>query len=209
MWYLLAVGNHFLMFRVAILASTSGTDLQALIDERAAGKLPGIELSCLCTNVADCGAVDKAKRAGIPVHFIDPLVQPREAFDRATMAVLEPYKIDLIVLIGYMRILGPEFVASYPNRILNVHPSLLPKFAGGMNLDVHQAVLAAGEKETGMTIHLVTNELDAGPIVCQKSIPVATSDTAASLKAKVQVLEKKWYPEVIRWFATGRIKIQK
>lgn len=189
------------MYHLAFLASTNGTDFQAILDEQKAGKMPGIQIACLVTNVQDCGAVTKAKSAGIPVHFIDPHNKHRDEYDGEVMAALEPYKIDLIVLVGYMRIIGKTMVQRYQNRILNVHPSLLPKFAGGMNLNVHQAVLDAGEKETGMTIHLVTEQLDAGPIVCQKKVAVEPGDTAETLKMKVQILEKKWYPEVIREFS--------
>jgi folate-dependent phosphoribosylglycinamide formyltransferase PurN len=104
-----------------------------------------------------------------------------------------------------MRIIGANMVQRYRGRILNVHPSLLPKFAGGMNLDVHQAVIDAGEMETGMTIHLVTDDLDEGPIVCQKSVAVEESDTADTLRDKVQALEKKWYPKVVQDFADGKM----
>lgn len=188
-------------YRIAVLASTNGTDFQAILDARDAGALPGVDIACLFTNKAACGAADKARRAGIPVEAIDLAGKTREQADRETMTALLPYQPDLLVLVGYMRILGSEMVARYKGRILNVHPSLLPKFAGGMNLNVHQAVLDAGEKETGMTIHLVTDDLDGGPIVCQKKVAVAPDDTAETLKAKVQALEKEWYPKVILDFA--------
>jgi len=188
------------MYKVAVLASTNGTDFQAMIEAKRAGTLR-VELACLITNVSNCGAVEKAEAAGIPVHFVDPQEKSREDYDREVMKVLEPYALDLVVLVGYMRILGAELVQRYQNRILNVHPSLLPKFAGGMNLDVHRAVLEAGEKETGMTIHLVTDQVDAGPIVCQKRVAVSPEDTPETLKTKVQALEKEWFPKTIQLFA--------
>jgi len=192
------------MHHVAILASTNGTDFQAMIEARDRGEMEGISLACLVTNKADCGAVEKAKRAGIPVHFVDPAGKTRETYDREVLAVLESYAIDLIALVGYMRIIGGEMVERYKDRILNVHPSLLPKFAGGMDTDVHAEVLKAGEKETGMTIHIVTEEVDGGPIVLQKSIPVEPDDTPESLKTKVQALEKEWYPQAIQKMAKGK-----
>lgn len=194
------------MYKVAVLASTNGTDFQAMIEAKRAGKLR-MELACLVTNVANCGAAEKAEAAGIPVHFVEPQGKSREDYDREVIKTLEPYSVDLIALVGYMRIVGPEMVRRYQNRILNVHPSLLPKFAGGMNLDVHKAVLDAGEKETGMTIHLVTDQVDAGPIVLQKKVRVDPADTPETLKAKVQALEKEWYPWVVQSIADGTIQL--
>lgn len=191
----------FMAYKVAVLASTNGTDFQAMIDARNAGQWPGVVLVCLFTNKADCGAAAKARAVGIPVEFADPAGKTREEYDREVMALLAPYAPDMLALAGYMRIIGPAMIAKYAGRILNVHPSLLPKFAGGMNLNVHQAVLDAGEAETGMTIHVVTDIPDEGPMVCQKSVPVEPGDTAETLKTKVQALEKEWYPKVILSFA--------
>ena len=185
--------------KIAFLSSTRGTNLQSFIDAKKAGAFKP-EIACLITNMAECGAVEKARTAGIPVHFIDPTDKNREHFDREVMKVLEPYGVDLIVLGGYMRIIGFEMIRRYQNHILNIHPSLLPKFAGGMDNNVHQAVLDAGEKETGMTIHIVTEELDSGRIVCQKKVAVDPTDTPETLKAKVQELEKIWYPLVVQKF---------
>ncbi|PIZ74490.1 phosphoribosylglycinamide formyltransferase [Candidatus Peregrinibacteria bacterium CG_4_10_14_0_2_um_filter_43_11] len=193
------------MYKIAVFASANGTDFQAMIDERDAGRLT-VDIACLFTNVADCGAVLKAQKANILVHFVDPKGKSREAYDREVMTVLEPYRLDLIVLVGYMRIISAPMINRYPHQIINVHPSLLPKFAGGMNLDVHQAVLDAGEKETGMTIHFVEEAVDAGPIVLQKSVSVGHEDTKDTLKTKVQALEKEWYPKAIQMFADGEIK---
>lgn len=186
------------MKHLAIFSSTGGTNLQSFIDARHRGELEGIELSCLVTNKADCGAAEKAQKAGIPVYFIDPKGKIRQEFDREAMAILERHHIDLIVLGGYMRIVGPEMVQKYKKRILNVHPSLLPKFAGGMDQSVHQAVLDAGEAETGMTIHYVDEGVDTGEILLQKKVAVDPGDTAESLKKKVQELEREWYPKVVR-----------
>lgn len=187
---------------IAVLASTNGTDLQAIIDEMKAGKMPGVELKFVLVNKEDCGAAEKARRAGIPVVFLNPKDASgkslaREIYDQHLDQVCKMYAIDLIVLVGWMRILSPWFVRQYPKKIINVHPSLLPKYPG-MDLDVHKAVIDAKEKESGMTIHYVDEEVDHGEIILQKKVSVAPNETPESLKKKVQELEKKWYPEVIR-----------
>lgn len=190
---------------IAILASTNGTDLEAIIDEMKGGKMPGVELKFVLVNRENCGAAEKARYAGIPVVFLDPRTKQdkvlgREVYDRHIDKVCKMYEIDLIVLVGWMRILSGWFVKQYPKRIINVHPSLLPKYPG-MDLDVHAAVIEAGEKESGMTIHYVDEGVDTGEIILQKMLPVVAGETPESLKIKVQVLEKKWYPEVIKKIA--------
>jgi phosphoribosylglycinamide formyltransferase-1 len=192
---------------IAVLASTNGTDLQAIIDEKAAGKLENIDISFVLVDKKECGAVKKAQNAGIPLIFVDIFDEngekkAREDYDREIQVACEAYNIDLIVLVGWMRILSPWFVEQWPKKILNIHPSLLPKYPG-MDLNVHQEVLDNGEEETGMTIHYVDEGVDTGEIILQKSVPVAADDTAETLKVKVQELEKAWYPEVIRGIAKG------
>jgi len=182
---------------IAVLASTNGTDLQAMIDEN-------IPISCVLVNKKDCGAAEKAKNAGIPLIFLDFLdingeKLDRESYDRQLALILKAYEIDLIALVGWMRILSPWFVQQWPQKIINVHPSLLPKYPG-MDLDVHQEVIENGESESGMTIHYVDEEVDHGEIICQKSVPLEAGETPESLKAKVQGLEKEWYPKVLRDF---------
>jgi phosphoribosylglycinamide formyltransferase-1 len=191
------------MYKIAFFASTRGTNLQSLIEARDAGSMQA-EISCLITNKADCGAVEKARAAGIPVHVIDGKGKPREETDKEAMKIMEYYNVDLIVLGGYMRIFSYPFVQKYRNRIINIHPSLLPKYPG-MDLDVHKAVIDGGETESGMTIHFVDEGMDTGPIILQKSVPVAPGETPDSLKAKVQELEKNWYPKVVQMFAEGKI----
>ena len=191
------------MFKIAVLASTNGTDLQAIIDEMKAGKMPGIELAIVASNKENCYALERAKDQGFKTAFIDPKGKTREEFDKEMAAVLEKEQIELVVLVGYMRILSTEFVRKFKNRIINVHPALIPKFCGPsfFGANVHEAVLAAHEKETGMTIHYVDEGVDTGKIILQKTCPVTPEDTVDSLKSKVQALEKKWYPEVIRAMA--------
>ncbi len=194
-------------FKIAVLASTRGTDLQAIIDEMKAGKMPGIELAIVISNKKDCYALQRAREQGYKTLFIDPATaeqhSPEGNFDTQLIAALDNEKIDLIVLVGYMKILSSQFVRHFKNRIINIHPALLPKF-GGKNFygkSVHEAVLAAGERETGMTIHYVDEGVDTGAILLQKKITIDPADTAETLKEKVQNLEKKYYPEVIRQLA--------
>ena len=192
------------MYKIAVLSSTNGTNFQSLLDAQSRGELM-VDICCLITNKADCGAAQKAKNANVPVYFIDPQDKSRDEFDLEVMQVLDQYGVDLIVLGGYMRIIGNEMVGRYRNRIINIHPSLLPKFGGGMDLDVHQAVIDANEKETGMTIHFIDEGVDTGQIILQKTAPVSPGDTSETLKNKVQTLEKEWYPKVVQMFADGEV----
>ncbi|MFH1546556.1 MAG: phosphoribosylglycinamide formyltransferase [Patescibacteria group bacterium] len=188
-------------FRVAILASTNGTDFSAMLEEKRDGKLKDVEFVGLVAN-KNCGAAERAAAAGVPVFLIDGKAENFHEKLLETVKQLEP---DLICMVGYMKFLRADFCTEFENKILNVHPSLLPKFAGKMDGSVHEDVLAAGEKKSGMTIHLATAEVDAGAIICQKEVEVAEYETVESLREKVQTLEKKWYPEVIRWFRDGKI----
>lgn len=194
-------------FKIGVLASTRGTDLQAIIDEMKAGKMPNIELACVISNKKDAYALERAKTQGYRAIFVNPLNRTREEFDIKVTELLEKYQVDLVVLVGYMRILSTAFIKKFKNRIINVHPALIPKFSGAnfFGANVHEAVLAAKEKETGMTIHFVDEEVDHGKIILQKTCPVFPDDTPDTLKARVQELEKKWYPEVIRNLASSHI----
>ena len=194
------------MYKIAVLASTNGTDLQAIIDEMKEDKMPGIELVLVASNKKDCYALKRAKEQGYKTVFIDPKNRTREEFDMEMAEAIEKEKVDLIVLVGYMRILSEPFVKKFKNKIINVHPALIPKFCGKdfFGASVHEAVLEVGEKETGMTIHYVDEEVDSGDIILQKSCPVEVNDTPDTLKEKVQTIEKKWYPEVIRQLAKNK-----
>ncbi|MBU1151421.1 phosphoribosylglycinamide formyltransferase [Patescibacteria group bacterium] len=194
------------MFRIAVLASTNGTDLQAIIDEIKAGLMPGIELAIVISNKKDAYALTRAKEQGYKTRFINPQNLTRTQFDTKMAKILKEEKVDLIVLVGYMRILSKEFVKKFPQKIINIHPSLIPKYCGknyyGSN--VHKAVIEGHEKETGMTIHYIDEGCDTGEIILQKTCPVTSKDTPETLKEKVQALEKKWYPEVIRLLASQK-----
>lgn len=192
------------MYKIAVLASTNGTDFQAIIDEVKEGSL-NVEISGLFTNKLNCGAVKKAENANIPVFSFDAKGKSREIFDLEMIDKLKELNVDLIVLVGYMRILSSEFVKTFPRKIINIHPSLLPAFAGGMDSNVHEEVIESGVKTTGFTIHFVDETVDGGEIILQKSCDVLPEETVDSLKEKVQGLEKEWYPRVIQDFAEGKI----
>lgn len=196
------------MYKIAVLASTRGTDLQAIIDEIKAGTLD-VELTCVLSNKKKCYALERAREQGYEAIFVSSKDKTREEFDLEMAQILEEKQVDLIVLVGYMRILSSAFVRKFPNRIINVHPALVPAFCGPdfFDANVHQAVLDRGVKLTGCTIHIVNEECDEGPILLQKTVEVTPEDTPDTLKEKVQTLEKKWYPEVIRWFKDGKVKI--
>ena len=191
--------------KLGVLASTRGTDLQAIIDEIEAGHLDA-EVSCVISN-KDCGALEKARNHGIDTIFIDTKDKEREAFDREVAEELDKRGVELILLIGYMRFLSPWFVHKYENKVMNVHPSLLPAFAGGMDLNVHKAVLEQGAKVTGCTVHFIDEGADTGPIIIQKQIPVEENDTEETLKEKVQALEKEAFIEAINLFKDGKLRV--
>lgn len=190
-------------FKIGVLASTRGTDLQAIIDEMKVGKMPNISLACVISNKKDAYALERAKTQGYKAIFVNPQNRTREEFDERVAELLEKYQVDLVVLVGYMRILSTAFIKKFKDCIINVHPALIPKFSGKnfFGANVHEAVLKAGEKETGMTIHYVDEEVDHGKIILQKTCKVFPTDTPDTLKTRVQELEKKWYPEVIRQLA--------
>lgn len=191
-------------FKIAILASTRGTDLQAIIDEIQAGRLK-VELACVISNKKDCYALERAHHQGFKTHWVDPKEKSRVEFDREMAQILKQENVDLIVLVGYMRILTPYFIGKFRGKIINVHPALIPKFCGKdfFGNNVHEEVLKAGEQETGMTIHFVEEGVDTGKIILQKKCPVLATDTAETLKQRVQALEKEWYPKVIQQIAEG------
>jgi len=191
---------------IAVLATTRGTDLQAIIDEIKAGELD-VNLELVVSH-RKCYALERAKTQGFKAVLLPNKDKTREEYDAELVELLKEHNIDLVVLVGYMRILSPVLVRAFPRRVINVHPSLIPKFCGKSCFgdNVHEAVIAAGETETGMTIHFVDEGCDTGEIIMQKTVSVDPTDTPETLHVKVQALEKKWYPEVIRMFAKGEIK---
>lgn len=194
--------------RLGVLASTRGTDLQTIINGSMSGSLP-CEVVVVVSDRRDSYALERARAYGIDAVFVEPAAsrepaKGREESDRRIAEVLDGKKVELVVLIGYMRLLSPWFVSRYRNRIINVHPSLLPKYPG-IDRSVHKAVLEAGEKVTGCTVHFVDEGKDTGRIILQKEVPVLEGDTVDSLKSRVQAAEQVILPEAIRMFAEGKL----
>lgn len=185
------------MIRLGVLGSTKGTDLVPIVDAIQKGNL-GASVEVVISNNKDALILEKAKKYNIDHFFIDHRGRAREGFDKEISDRLKGKEVDLVLLIGFMRILSRGFVSDWEGKIINVHPSLLPKHAGGMNESVHQQVLDAKDKETGCTIHLVTAKVDGGPILVQKRCVVEPEDTVGSLKNKVQKLEGEAFIEAIR-----------
>lgn len=186
----------------AVLISGSGTNLQAFIDESAAGLLD-LDLSVVLSNRPDAAGLERARNANISVECIRHQDYPqREQFDAALVETLDRYQPDLVILAGFMRILTAIFVNHFDGRVLNIHPSLLPRFPG---LDTHQRAIDAGARWHGSTVHFVNEDLDGGPAIIQGRVPVMPGDSAAQLAARVLAVEHKIYPEAARLFASGRV----
>ena len=195
------------MLKLGVLASTRATDMQAVIDAINAKKLNAV-ISVVISNKKDAYALERAKNHSIKSVFIDAKGKQREQFDKEVAKVLDENKVDLILLLGYMRILSSWFVKKYKNKIMNIHPSLLPAFAGGMDKDVHQEVLNYGCKVTGCTLHFVDESVDAGPIIMQKAVEIIENDTVDSLKEKVQKAEQEIILKAIDLYGKGKIKAE-
>lgn len=184
------------MIRLGILSSSRGTNLAAIAEAIRQQQLDA-RIQCVISNKADAPVLAYAEKNGLTAQFINPVGLSRENYDANVSAVLQASGVELVVLVGYMRILSADFVNRWANKIINVHPSLLPLHAGLMDLAVHQAVINAGEFETGCTVHYVTEVVDAGPILLQKKCAVLAEDTPETLKARVQLLEGQALIEVI------------
>ena len=188
---------------LVVLISGSGSNLQAIIDA-AADRLP-VKLCAVISNRADAYGLIRAQQAGIPTHVIDHReFADREQYDRSVMERIDSYRPGLVVLAGFMRILSPAFVRHFQGRLLNIHPSLLPKFRG---LGTHQRALDAAETLHGASVHFVTDELDGGPLIVQAQVAVLPGDDAERLAARVLEREHQIYPLAIRWFAEGRLEM--
>ena len=190
------------MINIGVLGSTNGTDLQFILDAISAGTLDA-NISVVISNKDDSYILKRAQAHNTPNVFINHKNRTRENFDSEMTMILKEHKVELILLIGFMRILSSDFCNEWNGKILNVHPSLLPKYAGGMDTNVHEEVLKNNDKETGCTIHLVTNEVDGGPIIIQKKCIVDSNDTIESLKTKVQDLEGAAFLEAIPMFSNN------
>jgi len=187
------------VIKLGVLGSTKGTDLQAIIDAIEAGTL-NASVQVVISNNDDAYILKRAAKYDIPNYYISHVGKKREEFDSEISNKLINYDVDLVLLIGFMRILSAQFCDDWTNRLLNVHPSLLPKYAGGMDSNVHEEVIKNGDAETGCTIHFVTADVDSGPILIQKKCTVSQNDTADTLKNKVQQLEGEAFIEAIQNF---------
>lgn len=189
---------------VVVLLSGTGSNLQALIDSDDVKDSPAT-LRAVISNRADAYGLQRAKDAGIATRVLDhKAFEGREAFDAALIEVIDTFKPQLVILAGFMRILSADFVRHYQGRLLNIHPSLLPKYKG---LHTHQRALDAGDREHGCSVHFVTEELDGGPLVVQAVIPVESEDSAQRLAQRVHAQEHRIYPLAVRWFAEGRLSL--
>ena len=185
------------MIKLGVIGSTNGTDLQVILDAIGSGEL-NAEVSVVLSNQKNAYILERAENHNVPAVCIPHKGKYREEFDAKITAVLQEHGVDLVLLIGFMRILSAEFCGRWQNRLLNVHPSLLPKYAGGMDTNIHEEVLKNGETETGCTIHFVTDKVDRGPILIQKECNVEPHDTVETLKTKVQKLEGEAFIEAIQ-----------
>ena len=184
------------MIKLGVLGSTKGTDLEKIIETEKLGQL-NATISVVISNRKNAYILERAKTYNIPNVYISHKNKTRNAFDSEVSNVLDKYQIDLILLIGFMRILSEDFCQRWSYKILNVHPSLLPKYSGGMDSNVHEEVLKNNETETGCTIHYVTEEVDGGPILIQKRCRISKNESLITLKSKVQQLEGEAFVEVI------------
>ena len=190
---------------IVVLISGSGSNLQALL-EHFADQPERARISAVISNRADAYGLERARAAGVPTHTLSHRDYPdRSSFDRAMTEVIDLYQPDLVILAGFMRILTPVFTEHYSGRLLNIHPSLLPRHKG---LDTHQRALDAGDTEHGCSVHFVTSELDGGPVIIQARTPVQPDDTAESLAQKVHQLEHRIYPLAAQWFVDGRLQLE-
>ena len=192
------------MIKLGVLGSTNGTDLQAILDA-IDQKIIKASVSIVISNKKNAYILERAKKHGVNAQYICHKGKSRQEFDEEVTNLLNKNEVDLVLLIGFMRILSDEFCHNWRDKILNVHPSLLPKYAGGMDTNVHEEVLANGDTETGCTIHFVTEEVDGGPILVQKSCKVGPNDNIDTLKKRVQALEGQAFIEAINLITNKKI----
>jgi len=200
------------MLNIVVLVSGGGTNLQAIMDKIADGTVTNTKIAAVISNNANAYALERATNAGIPAECISPKqFENRELFNEALLAGVKKYNPDLVVLAGFLVIIPPALIAEYRNRLINIHPSLIPSFCGTgyYGLKVHEAVLARGNKVTGATVHFVDEGTDTGPILLQKAVYVQQGDTAESLQKRVMV-EAEWeiLPQAIDAIANGRVTIE-
>jgi phosphoribosylglycinamide formyltransferase-1 len=191
--------------RIGVLLSGRGSNFEALADGIASGRIPNAEIALVISSREGAPGLERAKSRGIATRVIPSKGLERETYDRQVVAVLNEHKVDLVCLAGYMRLLSPYFVAAFPSRILNIHPSLMPSFPG---LESQRQALEYGVKFAGCTVHFVDENLDAGPIVLQSAVPVKDDDTEDTLSARILQEEHRIYSEAVRIVLEGRYKIE-
>ena len=192
--------------RIGVLASGRGTDFQSLVDARERGDLD-VDLAVLVCNLPGAAVLDRAKAANVPAVVIDhrPYGKDREGFEREVLKILREKRVELVVFAGFMRLVSAAFIRAFPNRIINIHPSLLPAFPGA---HAHRDAIAAGVKVSGCTIHFVDASVDGGPIILQKAVPILEDDTEDSLAARILEQEHILLPLAVRLFAEGRLRVE-
>ena len=191
--------------RIGVLLSGRGSNFEALAESVAAGRIPGAEIARVISNREGAPGLESAKARGIPSRVIPSKGLEREAYDRLVVAELQRAGVELVCLAGFMRLLSPYFIAAFPQRILNIHPSLLPSFPG---LEAQRQALEYGVKVSGCTVHLVDENLDAGPIVAQAVVPVRDEDTAETLAARILAEEHRIYSEAVRLILSGQYRLE-
>ncbi|WP_445374969.1 phosphoribosylglycinamide formyltransferase [Photorhabdus tasmaniensis] len=192
------------MKNIVVLISGNGSNLQAVIDACQQNKIRG-QICAVFSNTADAYGLRRAKQAEIPAHVVSPKnYADCQTYDQALKHAIDQYQPDLVVLAGYMRILTPDFVQHYFGRLLNIHPSLLPKYPG---LHTHRKAMENGDTEHGTSVHFVTEELDGGPVILQAKVPIFANDQENEVIKRVQTQEHDIYPLVINWFVEGRLSM--
>lgn len=191
--------------KIAVLVSGRGSNLQAIIDSIEKGYIKNVAIKVVISNKANAYALERARNSGINAVFLDPGEYDRDGYDKAILNVLNQYDTDLLLLAGYFRLLGSEIIGVYRNRIMNIHPSLLPAFKG---LHAQKQAFEYGVKVAGCTVHFVDEGLDSGPIILQKCVPVLAGDTEETLTARILEQEHIIYPEAVRLFTEGKLKIE-
>lgn len=192
--------------RLAVLVSGSGTNLQAVLDAAREGRLHA-EIAVVVSNRAAAKALERARDAGVEAQVLaHKEFASREAYDAALVALLRARGVDLVVLAGFMRIVTPVLLEAFPDRVVNIHPSLLPAFPG---LDAQQQAFAAGVAVSGCTVHLVDGGMDTGPILAQAAVPVLANDDVEALRTRILAEEHRLLPEVLQWFAEGRVSLER
>ena len=190
--------------RLGILLSGRGSNFMAIADNVASGAVPDAEIAVVISNRSDAPGLEEAKRRGLDARLLPSKGLEREAYDRQVVAVLKEKQVDLVCLAGFMRLLSPYFVSQFPNRVLNIHPSLLPAFPG---LEAQRQALEHGVKFTGCTVHFVDENLDAGPVVQQAVVAILDEDTEATLSARILAEEHRIYSEAVKLVLSGKWKI--